>query len=77
MVRDVVENIVSWFAGEVDDGGESGEGGEGEHAKVVGVWMTSVEGAEEKKDERDVRQIAMKRGFEFRAWMDEKYFVDE
>ena len=76
MVRDVVENIVSWLAGEVDDG-ESGERGEGEHAKVVGVWMTSVEGTEEKKDETDVRQIAKERGFEFRAWMDEKYFVDE
>ncbi|OCL03390.1 cryptochrome [Glonium stellatum] len=65
-IKDIVENIVSWFAGEVDDDGE-----------IVGVWMTSVEGTEEKKDERDVRQIAKKRGFEFKAWMDEKYFVDD
>lgn len=76
-IKDIVENIVSWFAGEVDDDGESRERRIEEGAKVVGVWMTSVEGTEEKKDERDVRQIAKKRGFEFKAWMDEKYFVDD
>lgn len=49
----------------------------GKDAEVVGVWMTDEEGVEEKREERDVRDIVEGRGKEFRLWVDEKYFVDE
>lgn len=49
----------------------------GKEAEVVGVWMTEEEGVEEKREERDVRNIVEGCGKEFRLWMDEKYFVDE
>jgi deoxyribodipyrimidine photo-lyase len=46
-------------------------------AKVVGVWMTSEEGIEEKREEREVRQAAEKSGVDFKIWVDEKYYIDE
>jgi deoxyribodipyrimidine photo-lyase len=44
---------------------------------VYGVWMTSEEGSEEKREERDVRSAVEAAGKEFRLWKDEKYFIDE
>lgn len=49
----------------------------GREAEVVGVWMTDEEGVEEKREQRDVRDIVEGHGKEFRLWVDEKYFVDE
>lgn len=49
---------------------------EKEH-KVGAVWMTAEEAVEEKKDERAVSSVCSKNGVEFKAWQDEKYFVDE
>ena len=46
-------------------------------AAVVGIWMTSDEGVEEKRDEREVRQTAEKEGVAFKLWVDEKYYIDE
>ena len=45
--------------------------------EVYGVWMTSEEGSEEKREERDVRNAVEAAGKEFRLWKDEKYFMDE
>lgn len=45
--------------------------------KVVAVWMTSEEGVEEKREEREVRQMTERDGVDFKLWVDEKYFVDE
>ena len=45
--------------------------------EIGGVWMTSEEGVEEKREERDVRRVANEAGAEFKLWIDEKYFVDE
>lgn len=53
------------------DGLKHGDG------EAIGVWMTSEEGVEEKREERDVRNILEAEGKEFRLWKDEKYFVDE
>ena len=44
---------------------------------VHGVWMTSEEGVEEKREERDVRRAAGNAKTEFTVWTDEKYYVDE
>lgn len=45
--------------------------------KVGAVWMTSDEGVEERRDEQALRSLCTKSGIEFRAWADEKYFIDE
>jgi hypothetical protein len=39
--------------------------------------MTSEEGVEEKREERDVRGAAEEAGKYFKLWMDKKYFIDE
>ena len=44
---------------------------------VFGVWMTNEEGVEEKREERDVKNIVEDAGKDFRLWTDEKYFIDE
>jgi deoxyribodipyrimidine photo-lyase len=46
-------------------------------AEVVGVWMTSDEGTEEKNDDQLVRAVAEERGKDFRLFDDEKYYIDE
>ena len=45
--------------------------------EVVSLWMTSEEGVEEQREERDVRKAVEGEGKEFRLWTDEKYYVDE
>lgn len=39
--------------------------------EVTGLWMTSEEGVEEKREERDARREIEKRGKEFKLWKDE------
>ena len=46
-------------------------------SEVFGVWMTAEEGAEEKREERDVRKAVEADGKEFKLWVDEKYYIDE
>lgn len=48
-----------------------------EDVDVYGVWMTSEEGVEEKREEREVRRAVAEAGKEFKLWKDEKYFIDE
>ena len=48
-----------------------------ESAEIVGVWMTGEEGAEEKREESDVKIAAERAGIEFKLWTDEKYYVDD
>ena len=48
-----------------------------ENAEVVGIWMTGEEGAEEKREERDVENVANSAGIDFKLWTDEKYYVDD
>jgi deoxyribodipyrimidine photo-lyase len=55
-----------------DDDPESNQRGE-----VVGVWMSSEEGTEEKSDEQAVQTVVEERGKEFRLFDDEKYLIDE
>lgn len=64
MVGQVVKELIDGFKknGEVEN---------------VGVWMTSEEGVEEKREERDVRRVVEGDGKEFKLWRDEKYFIDE
>ncbi|KAI9822936.1 MAG: hypothetical protein M1832_002961 [Thelocarpon impressellum] len=45
--------------------------------EVVGVWMTSEEGVEEKREEKQVRRETESKGAEFKLWVDEKYYVDD
>jgi deoxyribodipyrimidine photo-lyase len=66
MVGEVVNKLVEAFA--------KGEDGK---MKVGAVWMTSEEGMEEKKEERDVKKICEVAGAEFKLFTDEKYFIDE
>lgn len=75
-MSDVVRDAYDHFA--------TGSGLDGEEsktskpkAKIVGVWMTSEEGSEEKMDERLVRAVAEEHGSEFRLFNDEKYYIDE
>ncbi|KAK9781561.1 putative DASH family cryptochrome [Seiridium cardinale] len=45
--------------------------------KVGAVWMTADEGVEERRDEKALASICAEFGIEFRAWADEKYFIDD
>ena len=45
--------------------------------EVVSLWMTSEEGVEEQREERDVRKAVESEGKNFRIWTDEKYYIDE
>ncbi|KAI4092892.1 MAG: hypothetical protein LQ344_003257 [Seirophora lacunosa] len=47
------------------------------NTEIAGVWMTDEEGMEEKREERDVREVAENAQTEFRLWIDEKYYVDD
>ena len=44
---------------------------------IVSVWMTSEEGVEEQREERDIRKEVERAGKEFKLWSDEKYYIDE
>ncbi|CAI6339537.1 unnamed protein product [Periconia digitata] len=70
LVEDVVQNILDWYAG----GEESTSSGE---TDVVGIWMTSHEGSEEKTTEARVKRLAKRSNVDFKLWDDEKYFVDD
>lgn len=45
--------------------------------EIVSVWMTSEEGVEEEREERDVRRSVASAGKDFKIWVDEKYYIDE
>lgn len=82
MLGDVVRQILEWYKS-VGEDGEGGVGvpGDGKpeepKGEVTRVWMTSDDGTEEKREERDVRRVVESEGIEFRLWKDEKYFIDE
>jgi deoxyribodipyrimidine photo-lyase len=48
-----------------------------QRGEVVGVWMCSEEGTEERSDEKAVQSVVEERGKEFRLFEDEKYLIDE
>jgi deoxyribodipyrimidine photo-lyase len=64
MVADVIRDLLDAFKSS-------------DSAEVFGLWMTSEEGIEEKREERQVRRILEAAGKEFRLWTDEKYYIDE
>ncbi|KAL9106644.1 MAG: hypothetical protein Q9227_008364 [Pyrenula ochraceoflavens] len=45
--------------------------------ETVGVWMTSEEGVEEKREEGEVQKAVEAAGKEFKLWVDEKYYIDD
>ena len=45
--------------------------------KISGVWMTDDDNTEEKTEVASVRKLAEQHGVDFKAWSDEKYFIDE
>lgn len=64
MVGDVIKDLLEAFK-------KAGS------TEVYGVWMTSEEGVEEKREEQDVRRVVEADGKVFQLWIDEKYFIDE
>lgn len=64
MVGDIIKDLLECFK-------SSGS------TEVYGLWMTSEEGVEEKREEQEVRRAVEAEGKEFRLWIDEKYFIDE
>lgn len=66
---EVVESILQWYMDEKSAGRSA--------VDVTGIWMTADEGQEEKDDEADVKQIASEREIVFKAWADEKYYIDK
>jgi deoxyribodipyrimidine photo-lyase len=66
MLGEVISNILDAFPAEKDNG-----------VQVGGVWMTSEEAGEEKREENDVKAACEKASIEFRLFTDEKYFIDE
>ena len=64
MLAQVMQDLISGFQ-------ETGE------IETAAIWMTSEEGVEEKREERDIRKVAEKECVDFRLWRDEKYFIDD
>ncbi|PNS14878.1 hypothetical protein CAC42_2107 [Sphaceloma murrayae] len=64
-VNDAVRSLLQGFA--------DGKG----DAEVSAVWMTAEEGVEEKREERDVKQLCGQFKADFKMFKDEKYFVDD
>lgn len=64
-VQDVVRSVLQEYKDRQDE------------AEVSGVWMTSEEGVEEKREEREVRQLCAEFDTTLKVWTDEKYYVDE
>jgi deoxyribodipyrimidine photo-lyase len=69
MVGDVVEHLLDWY--------DQDDGTGGKRADVIGIWITSEEGTEEKDNEAELERLAEQRNIEFKVWNDEKYYVDE
>jgi deoxyribodipyrimidine photo-lyase len=44
---------------------------------IVGVWMTSLVGTEEAKEERNVEKVATKEGVKFKKFNDGSYLYEE
>ncbi|KAI9838952.1 MAG: hypothetical protein M1819_004160 [Sarea resinae] len=63
MLGDVVQDLLQAF--------------KKDHGDVVGVWMTSEEGVEEKREENEIRMVLDAEGKELQLWKDEKYLVDD
>ncbi|KAF2116686.1 cryptochrome DASH [Lophiotrema nucula] len=70
MVEEVVEHILSYYAEQKDEEGNT-------KADVEAVWITSDEDPEAQQEEAAVKAIAHEKGVDFRAWNDEKYYVDD
>ena len=65
MVGDVIKSVLEAYEQNKDKG------------EVSSVWMTSEEGVEERREEREVKAVTEQHGKEFKLWQDEKYFIDE
>jgi deoxyribodipyrimidine photo-lyase len=62
---EVVSDIIDWYS-------------QNEHAgKVSGVWITNDDTTEEKKEVASVKKLAEQHGVDFKAWDDEKFYIDE
>ncbi|KAI1320415.1 putative cryptochrome [Xylariaceae sp. FL0255] len=44
---------------------------------VGAVWMVAEEGHEEEMEEKRTSEACSRHGIDFRAWVDEKYFIDD
>jgi deoxyribodipyrimidine photo-lyase len=62
---EVVSDIIDWYSQNEHEG------------KISGVWMTDDDNTEEKREVASVRELAEQYGVDFKAWNDEKYYIDE
>ena len=69
MLAEVVSTMLEGFAAAAKENNKE--------VRLGGVWMTSEEGVEEKKEEEDVKKLCENAGIEFTLFTDEKYFIDE
>ncbi|KAK0653741.1 putative cryptochrome DASH [Lasiodiplodia hormozganensis] len=67
MVGDVLQDLLAKYGSS-----ESAQSG-----RISAIWMTAEEGVEEKREERDARNVAEANGVEFKLWRDEKFFIDD
>jgi deoxyribodipyrimidine photo-lyase len=68
-VDEVVSDILESYA-QLD-------GNAGSTPKISGVWLTDDDGTEEKDEVRAVEKVAAKYNIPFKAWADEKFYIDE
>lgn len=68
MVEDVIRDALEQLS---DSGSEKSK------AKIAGIWMTSDESIEERREQRAIRELSDASGVEFRTFRDEKYYIDE
>ncbi|KAF4539512.1 Cryptochrome/DNA photolyase class 1 [Lasiodiplodia theobromae] len=67
MVGDVLQDLLAKYGS--SEGTPSG--------RISAIWMTAEEGVEEKREQRDARNVAEANGVEFKLWRDEKFFIDD
>lgn len=76
LLQDVVKDAIEWLEGSSQEDGQASNGGSNK-GEIVGVWMTKDEPVEERREQREVKEVLEERGKEFRLFDDQKYFVDE
>jgi deoxyribodipyrimidine photo-lyase len=62
---DVVSDILDWYSKQQHEG------------KISGIWMTEDDTTEERRELASVKKLAEQHGVDFKAWKDEKYYIDE
>lgn len=77
-VRDVLSSILEWYSPKTPPVSLSRrDSAHDVKGEVVGLWLTEEDGVEERREEREARNLAKDHNLDFKLVKDEKYYIDE